>query len=263
MKNPVRQALKEGQPHVGSWLSLACPLAGRVLARTGFRWLTVDVEHSPVNWETAATLFGHIADAGCVPLARVPCNSHDHIKRALDNGAHGIVVPMVNTAEEAAAAVSAAKYHPEGTRSVGGSLHALNFGISPAEYYREANDNILVVIQTEHIESVRNAEEIFQVPGIDAMFVGPNDLHSSMGLAPAMESDEPEFVEAMNTLLATAKKHGVAPGLHVGSTEAAARRIAEGWQFIAVGSDLAFMLSTAKQVTADLSLEARGETARY
>src|SRR6266404_3559507 len=117
--NPVKRALKARQPSVGTWLSLGSITAARFLARTGFAWLTVDIEHSLVDWETATHMFGCIADADCVPLARVPANRHDHIKRVLDNGAHGIVVPMVNSRREAEEAVSAALYPPRGTRSVG------------------------------------------------------------------------------------------------------------------------------------------------
>src|SRR6516164_9318963 len=125
--NPVKQALKAGQSSVGTWLSLGSITAARFLARAGFPWLTVDIEHTLVDWETATHMFAAIADAGCVALARVPANRHDHIKRVLDNGAHGIVVPMVNSRDEALAAVAAALYPPVGTRSVGGSVHALNY----------------------------------------------------------------------------------------------------------------------------------------
>src|SRR5690242_14399870 len=125
--NPVKKALKAGQPSVGTWLSLGSITAARFFARAGFAWLTVDVEHSLVDWETATHMFASIADAGCVALARVPSNRHDHIKRVLDNGAQGIVVPMVNSRQEAEDAISAALYPPRGTRSVGGSVHALNF----------------------------------------------------------------------------------------------------------------------------------------
>src|ERR1700682_657029 len=125
--NAVKRALKAGPPAVGTWLSLGSITASRFMARAGFAWLTVDIEHSLVDWETATHMFASIAEAGCTPLARVPSNRHDHIKRVLDNGAHGIVVPMVNTREEAVAAVAAAKYPPVGTRSVGGSVHVLNF----------------------------------------------------------------------------------------------------------------------------------------
>src|SRR5215472_11601705 len=133
-KNPVKQALKAGKPSVGTWLSLGNITAARFLARSGFSWLTVDIEHSLVNMETATHMFAAIADAGCTALARVPANRHDHIKRVLDNGAHGIVVPMVNSREEALAAVAATKFPPQGNRSVGGSVHALNFDGTANEY---------------------------------------------------------------------------------------------------------------------------------
>src|SRR6202030_4842886 len=138
--NPGKQALKAGPPSVGTWLSLGSITATRFMARAGFAWLTVDIEHSLVDWETATHLFAAIADAGCTALARVPANRHDHIKRVLDNGAHGIVVPMVNPRDEALAAVAAAKYPPVGNRSVGGSVHALNFDASATDYYARANE---------------------------------------------------------------------------------------------------------------------------
>src|SRR5689334_8497659 len=138
--NSVKQALKAGKPAVGTWLSLGSITASRFLARAGFAYLTVDIEHSLVDWETATHMFASIADAGCTALARVPANRHDHIKRVLDNGAHGIVVPMVNSRQEAQDAVAACLYPPAGNRSVGGSVHALNFATSATEYYAHANE---------------------------------------------------------------------------------------------------------------------------
>src|SRR5438093_4471142 len=150
--NPVKRALKAGQPAIGTWLSLGSITAARFLARAGFAWLTVDVEHSLVDWETAAHIFGAVADADCVALARVPANRHDHIKRVLDNGAMGIVVPMVNSRDEAVAAVSACLYPPRGTRSVGGSVHALNFATTSADYFAKADDEPLIVLQFEPLD---------------------------------------------------------------------------------------------------------------
>src|SRR5262249_32935448 len=148
--NPVKAALRAGKPQVGTWLSLGSPMAARFMARSVFHWLTVDLEHSPVDWGVAALMFGAIADAGNVPLARVPFNSLENAKRALDAGAYGIVFPMCCSRQEAEEAVAACRYPPVGRRSVGGSLHALNFGGSPAEYYARANDEILIIVQAEH-----------------------------------------------------------------------------------------------------------------
>src|SRR5438445_6206359 len=150
--NPVKRALREGQASMGTWLSLGSITAARYLARAGFAWLTVDMEHSLVGWETATHIFASVADAGGTALCRVPANRHDHIKRALDNGAHGVVVPMVNSRPEAEEAVSAVLYPPRGTRSVGGSLHALNFDTNSADYFAKADDELLIVLQCEHIK---------------------------------------------------------------------------------------------------------------
>jgi 4-hydroxy-2-oxoheptanedioate aldolase len=261
--NPVKKALKAGQPSTGTWLSLGSITAARYLARSGFAWLTVDMEHSLVGWETATHIFGGVADAGCTPLCRVPANRHDHIKRALDNGAHGVVVPMVNSRAEAEAAVAACLYPPAGNRSVGGGAQALNFAATPAEYYARANDEILIVLQCEHLQAVRAAEEIFSVPGIDAIFVGPNDLAASMrgkdGRPPSAEAT----AEANRHVLATCKKYGVAAGYHCTTAEEAAHRIREGWQFLAVGSELKMMLDGAAAVLRGLGTGAAGEIARY
>ncbi len=261
--NPVKRALKAGQPAVGTWLSLASITATRFMARAGFDWLTVDIEHSLVDMETAAHLFASIADAGSIALARVPGNRHDHIKRVLDNGAHGIVVPMVNSREEAQTAVAAALYPPVGNRSVGGSVHALNFGTTANDYYAHANDEILIVLQCEHIQAVEYADAIFSVPGIDAIFVGPNDLAASMrgrdGKPPSGEATS----QAMKHILETCRKHKVAPGLHVGSAEEALARIEEGWQFIAIGSELKMLLNGVNDVVQKLGGRAKGEMAKY
>jgi len=262
--NPVKRALKAGQPSVGTWLSLGNIPAARFMARSGFHWLTVDIEHSMVGIETAAWMWGCIADAGCTALARVPANRHDHIKRVLDNGAHGVVVPMVNSRAEAEAAVAAMLYPPVGNRSVGGSLPPLHFGTTAPDYFAHANEELLVVLQCEHIAAVENADAIFSVPGIDAIFVGPNDLAASMRSKDGKPPSGEATTEAMKHILATCKKHGVAPGLHCMNAEEAKVRMEEGWQFIAIGSELRMMLDGASAVLKQLGAGwQKGEMAKY
>ena len=263
-QNSVKRLLREGEPQIGTWLSLASPIAARFMARTGFDWITLDMEHSPADWETAALVFGAIADAGGTPLVRVPSNTHENVKRALDSGAYGIIFPMVNSVDEAERAVAACKYPPQGTRSVGGSMHTLNFGASSSEYFARANDEILVVIQAEHIDAVGRCEQIFKTPGIDAVFVGPNDLLSSMGQTPAMDSKNAEFVAALKRVREVAKSCGVASGIHVANPEEANRRVAEGWRFIAISSELGFMLERAREVaTKTIGKKNLGGEVRY
>ena len=261
--NPVRAKLKRGEPSVGTWLTLSDTVAARLMTRVGFDWLTVELEHSPTNFETAANNFAIIAASGVVPLARVPWNTGENIKRVLDTGAWGIVVPMVNSRAEAEAAVAAARYAPLGTRSIGGQLHAANFDTDPATYYARANDEILVVLMAEHIQAIEDADEIFSVPGIDVVFIGPNDLHNSMGKPPAFESEHQEFVDALQHILKTARKYGVAPGIHVADVAAAQRRIAEGFQFVAIASEAGMMLSKASEITKTLGLGSGKAVAKY
>ena len=261
--NTVKAALKAGLPQVGTWLSLGNVFAARLMARVGFPWLTVDLEHSPIGWDNAGQLFGAVADAGCICLARVPRGDHVYIKRVLDAGAHGIVVPMVNTVDEARIAIAAAKYPPFGNRSVGGGMHALNFGTTAGEYYARANDEIMVVLQTESPEGVENAEAIYSLPGVDAIFVGPNDLAAQMRTPDGKEASPAEFEAMLQTILAIGKKCQTPVGLHVQSTDVASKRIAEGWQFIAVGSELRFMVSEASKTVEALGLKNAGDLARY
>jgi 4-hydroxy-2-oxoheptanedioate aldolase len=256
--NKTLARLRAGEAVIGSWLAVPSPVSARFMAQLGFDYLTVDMEHQPIDIESAAAMFHAIATGGVTPLARVPWNTAENIKRVLDCGAAGVVVPMVNTREEAVAAVRAAKYPPAGIRSVGGALHAMNFGTDPATYYSRANDEILVVIQAESPEAVANAEEILSVPGVDAVFIGPNDLLCQMGHAPKMESDHPEFVEALAHLVRTAEENGVAAGIHTANHEACARRMGEGFRFMAIASDARFMVAGAQ---ADLSRVSRGPEA--
>jgi 4-hydroxy-2-oxoheptanedioate aldolase len=246
-RNSAKRKLREGRCTVGTWLSLVSPIAARFLARQAFDWLTVDMEHSPVDWTDAAVMLSHIADVGGVPLVRVPAGRHDHIKRALDAGAFGVVVPMVMNRAEAMACIAACQYPPTGNRSVGGSLHALNFNQSPSEYYAKANDEILVVLQCEHIDAVDRADEIFSCPGIDAVFVGPNDLSASMrdrhGNPPTPES----FELSLQRIREACDRHHVAAGIHCFSVREIQKRQAEGWRFLALGSDLSFMVQAIRQ----------------
>lgn len=262
--NPVKKALKEGKPQVGTWLSLGGVVASRYMARSGLPWLTIDMEHSHTDIQTAAHMMAAIADAGCVPLVRIPANRHEYIKMALDCGAMGIVAPMVMDAAEARAIVAATKYPPHGNRSVGGGLHALNYDATAEDYYRRANDEILVVIQAEHPAAIDIADEIYAVPGVDAVFIGPNDLAANMraadGTPPGREAQE----AAHNRVRDAARRQGIAPGIHVFSIEDAERRIAEGWQFLAVNSELKFMVQGAAEVARRIHPERlKGDVARY
>jgi 4-hydroxy-2-oxoheptanedioate aldolase len=243
--NRVKQTLVAGEPTLGTWLSLGNWQAARWLARAGFAWLTVDLEHSPIDWNELAILLGAVADAGCTALARVPANRHDHIKRVLDAGAQGVIVPMVNSVAEARAAVAAAKYPPQGTRSVGGLLGSLNFAATPNEYLARANEEVLVILQCEHIQAVEQLEAILTVPGIDAIFVGPNDLAWSLRGAEGEAPRADLILQTQQRILDLCRRHHRPAGIHCFSGEEAHRRAIEGWQLLAINSDLRFLLDGA------------------
>lgn len=274
LTNHVRRRLEAGEPSVGTWLSLPSPAAAEFVSRLPFDWLNVDAEHNPVDIGTLAQMFTAIRSGGLAPMVRIPWNTPEHFKRALDAGAWGIVVPMVNSKEEAEQAVEAARYYPLGRRSVGGGRHAMSFETSSSEYYSRANDEVLLVLQIEHIEGVEAADEILSTAGVDACFIGPNDLAASMGLGLGvpLESDQPRLVEAIEHVRDAAKRAGIAPGVHCSSAAAVNMRIEQGFQFLAMASELRFLLSSLGEALGELSWEpsergsaggGEGEIVRY
>lgn len=262
--NPVKEKLRNGQPSFGTWLSLGDLFATRVLARIGFDWLTLDIEHAAVDWSQATMIFAAIADAGCVPLARVPEGTHHYIKRVLDAGAMGIVVPMVDTVEQAKTAIAAAKYPPTGNRSVGGGMHSLNFGTTAGEYFERANDEILVILQTESPQGVENAEAIYSLPGVDAIFIGPNDLRFQMRGPDGTFPTAAEHEAMIQRVIEVGKKVGTPTGIHAMDPTSARQRADQGMQFLAVGSDLRMMTFAAQEIVSELNpAEAAKDLARY
>jgi 4-hydroxy-2-oxoheptanedioate aldolase len=247
--NDVKEKLKRGEPALGGWLSLPSISSARVMTRLGFDWLVVDMEHSAQSPVLMADMVATIADAGtCAPIVRVPYNSVEWFKWALDAGAWGVIVPMVNSREEAQRVVEYSKYPPLGNRSIGGIFGPYGFGLTDwSSYAQAANDEIIVTIQIESVQALQNLDEILSVPGIDVAFVGPNDLHAQLGLIPSSDGAEPEFVEALERVKAAARKHHVALGIFSSDGAAAAERVRQGFQMISVTTDIGSMIAAATQ----------------
>jgi 4-hydroxy-2-oxoheptanedioate aldolase len=243
--NPVTDKLRGGQPCVGTWLSLCSPVAAENMARVGWDWLVVDVEHSPVGFDTMVNCFRAIQLGGAVPMARVPWNDTIWIQRTLDAGALGLVVPMVNTAEEAKKVVSNMKYATKGQRSWGGSRVA---GYIDGDYRTWTDQNLAVLVMIETVQAVENAEAILSVEGVVGCFIGPADLALSMEATETGPGTEHEA--AIQEVLQAAKKVGKAPGKHCGSAAEVSERIAQGFQFLALSSDAGFMGQAARQAFA-------------
>ncbi|HCI78663.1 MAG TPA: 2-dehydro-3-deoxyglucarate aldolase [Ktedonobacter sp.] len=245
--NHVKQKLKRGEPVLGAWLNLPDVSSARIMARLGFDWLLVDMEHTAHHPALMSDIIGTIADAGtCAPLVRVPSHGVEWFKWALDAGAWGVVVPMVESREEALRVVNHTKYPPVGTRSFGGAFGPYGFGtLDRATYTQSANDEILVAVQIESAPALQHVDEILSVPGIDVAFVGPNDLHFHLGLTPSNEGAEPEFVEALGRIKTAAQKYQLALGMFCTDGKAAAQRIHEGFHMVSITSDVSCLIAEA------------------
>lgn len=248
-KNQTLHLIREQQLAVGTWLQLQSVAVARALAAQGcFNWLLVDMEHTPVDLSTASGMLATIADitgGQCTPLARVPAGTIDHIKRALDCGAQGVLVPLVNTAEEAAAAVRYARYPPEGERGGGGFAPHLGFGVNRSEYMQQVNAEILVGIQIETRAALLNLDAILDVPGLDLIFIGPNDLHLSLGLPGRFWSAEPDFLAAVEQVKVGCRQRGLPLGILCADAISARARLAEGFTFIGISTDAQLLLTYA------------------
>lgn len=255
LSNPVKRRLKEGKPAVGMWLAIGDPVVVETLAAQGWDWLVVDAEHNPIDLLTMTTMFQAIGRFPTAPMLRIPEISEMGIKRPLDAGAWGFVAPNVKTREEAQVVADYGQYPPRGKRSLGSGRYALSFKTDPQTYFAKANDEILRVVQIEHVEGVRNIDAILSVPGIDACYIGPNDLCASMNLAPSLEPLHPEFEEAIQVILRSAQKHGVAPGIHCAQPETVNRRIAQGWRLVGCTSDLYHVGAGARAARAIIKTE--------
>ncbi len=253
----LKRRLKKGEPSFGSWITLGHPSVAEVMAQAGFEWLTVDLEHSAVGVGEAQGLIMAIEAQGAVPLVRVTNNDPNLIKRVMDAGAAGVIVPMVNTPEEAQRAVSAVRYPPQGSRGVG-LARAQNYGFSFPEYAAQVNRNTVVVVQIEHIRAVENIEGILKTAGVDAFMVGPYDLSGSLGVPGHFE--HPAVRRALARVHAAARQAGAVLGFHVIPPDPAEtrRRLAEGFRFLALSLDTLFLGGGCRALLAGLQGPRRG-----
>ncbi len=249
MKNPpdFRSRLRAGERLIGTIASLASPEATEILATSGYDWLFLESEHAPTSPLELQRMMMAARDVPCV--IRLPNHAEIEIKRALDMGAAGIIVPQVNTAEQAAAVVAHAKFPPEGRRGVGVS-RANGYGDYVGPHVAHANARSAVVVQAEHIDAVHHIEDIVKVPGVDCVFIGPYDLSASMHKLGQL--DDPEVIEAIGHIAAVTKAAGLALGFFATSPELVLPRLAEGFTLVACGVDTLFLRREAQAVSARL-----------
>ncbi len=246
MKNDLAGRLKSGELLIGSWITLAHPAIAEIMARSGFDWLAVDMEHSVITIREAEELIRVINLSGVFPLVRLTSNHPDQIKRVMDAGANGVIVPMVNSAVDAKRAVEAVKYPPFGKRGVG-LARAQGYGTHFKEYLEWQEQGSVVIVQVEHIDAVNSLEAIFSVEGVDGFIVGPYDLTGSMGIPGQFE--HPDFLKAMERINKVSKAMRVPGGIHViePEPEQLQQRIDEGYPFIAYSLDIRMLDATCRR----------------
>ena len=236
----LKSKLQNHAVTVGSWISIAHPAIAEIMSDAGFDWLTVDLEHSVITIREAEELIRIISLKGVTPLVRLTSNDPNQIKKVMDAGAHGVIVPMVNSRELAEAAVRSVKYPPIGTRGVG-LARAQGYGTRFEEYVDWLRDESVVIAQIEHIDAIDNLEDILSTDGIDGTIIGPYDLSASMGKPGKFDDDDVK--EAIRRYELVSRKLKKPLGYHVVPTNPplVQQRIQDGYSFIAYSTDFLFL----------------------
>jgi 2-dehydro-3-deoxyglucarate aldolase len=241
MLTDFKTRLTRGDALIGAFICLPSPESAEIFAEVGYDWLIIDTEHGPYDELTAQRMLQAVGPR-CPCVVRVPSNEDVWIKKALDIGAAGVLVPLVNTPEIALRVQQACRYAPEGTRGMGGA-RAHRYGIGFQEYVARANREVAAIIQAEHVEAVKNIEAIAAVPGIDAIFVGPYDLSASMG-KPGQVKD-PEVQAAIRKIRDVTLRAGIRLGIYCSDPESAKDCVQQGYTLIGMSTDLNYLSQSA------------------
>ena len=237
----LKQKLTNNETTIGSWITLGHSAVAELMAKTGgFDWLVIDMEHSVIELSQAQEMMQAIDLAGVPPLVRLTSNDENLIKRVMDAGAHGVVVPLVNSKEDAAQAVATVYYPPRGTRGTG-LARAQGYGATFPEYKAWLEENGVVIVMIEHIDAVNAIDEILAVPGVDGFIIGPYDLSASLGVPG--EFDNPDVIDAIDRIRAGGKAANKAGGIHVvdPDLDLIKKYLADGFTFIGYGMDIRFL----------------------
>ena len=247
-KNRFKQALKAGQAQIGLWGSIPSNYTAEVVAGAGFDWLLIDMEHSPTDIEVVLRRVQAVAAYPATePVVRVPWNDMVAIKRVLDIGVRSIMVPQITTVEEAKDAVSFVRFPTAGQRGVAGTSRATRFG-RVKDYFRSADAEICLLLQLESEAALKNLEAIAAIDGVDGIFIGPADLHASMGMLG--EVSNPKGVPAIDDAIRRIARSGKAPGILMANEELARHWLKLGATFVAVGADVGILARGADGLAA-------------
>ena len=241
-ENRLRTLWQAGGTAVNCWLTINSSVSAEALAQLDWNSMTVDLQHGLVDWDAAIPMLQTISATDAVPMMRVPWNNPAWIMRALDAGAYGVICPMVNNRADCEAFVGACRYAPVGYRSWG-PVRGLIYG--GPDYFQHANDTLLAIAMIETAEAMENLDAIMSTEGLNAIYVGPNDLAVSLGFEPQYAPKDPEVGEAIDTILAAAQRHGIVPGIHCGSADMAREMAAKGFQLVTLMSDARLLVNAA------------------
>lgn len=244
--NGVRSKWAAGQPVLNGWLSIACPFTAEIMAEQGYDSITIDLQHGLVGYEMATAMLQAMRASGVTPLIRVPWLDPAAIMKALDAGAYGVICPMVNMREEAERLVSYVRYPPQGVRSFGPTRAVFSAG---ADYGRHADAEVVCFAMIETAEAFANLDAIVTTPGLDGVYIGPADL--TLGLTgkrypTGFDREEPEMVEAIQTILRKAHEAGIRAGLHNGTPAYAAKAVGWGFDLVTVSNDVRLLAGAAQ-----------------
>lgn len=242
LRETLDAGVREGTGTVGGWCSIPSAFSAELMGRCGFDWVCIDTQHGLIGYDRLTGMIQGLAITGTPVVVRVPWNQPDHIMKALDAGAQGVIVPMVNSADDARRAVEAVRYPPEGTRSWGPIRAALDVpGYAPDI----ANARTVVVPMIETRDGVANMDEILATPGVDAAYIGPSDLALAHGMTPTLNATDPEHVRLIESILDACRRHDVIPGIHTDGIDNTMRWRKMGFRMMTLGSDAVLMRQAA------------------
>lgn len=239
-----QQLQEESGPQVGAWISSGSPVAAEIVASAGFDWLLVDGEHSPYSLETVTDLLRATDAYGATRVVRVPVGDTALIKQYLDLGAQNLMIPMVDTAEQARDAVAAMHYPPRGVRGVGAALARSSRWNAVEDYLQNASDHVSLTIQLESATAVDNAAEIAAVDGVDQLFIGPSDLAASMGVLG--QQTHPDVLDAVSRAMKECQDAGKPVGVNAFDLKQAQAYLDAGAAFVLVGADVQLLAGAAR-----------------
>jgi len=245
IRNKPKELWRQGKPAAAAWISTTDTLVTEAMAEAGFDAMVLDMQHGfSLAPDRAGPWIQFVAALGVTPWVRVPWNDPVWMQWALDAGALGVIVPLVNTYDEACRAGAACRYWPLGGRSAAGTRVKYRGG---SDYFQMANDEIACLVMIEHIDTIPRLDEIAQAPGIDGFYIGPSDLAITMGLGPGQDNRDPRHVEVVQQVLDAANRHGLVAGMHCSGPEEVTRRFKQGFKFCPVTSEMRLIESGAKE----------------